>query len=195
MQMLCFESLKGLEQLVKATGDEELIRLWRYLQMSDHLYYMSVKGGGPGDVHCYFNPSGNPFDAFTVYSKVLSDLEARVMLELEKPELAAKRMLRRLPAGKGFTFFNEFDQPTEISVHNLEEFFSALEAVGLKSIRFHIKRGDFEGWLRHVVGDEKLADEIAHISSKSLSGRELRKRILGIVEARIMELKEMPVKS
>ncbi len=195
MQMLCFESLKGLEQLVKATGDEELIRLWRYLQMSDHLYYMSVKGGGPGDVHCYFNPSGNPFDAFTVYSKVLSDLEARVMLELEKPELAAKRMLRRLPAGKGFTFFNEFDQPTEISVHNLEEFYSALEAVGLKSIRFHIKRGDFEGWLRHVVGDEKLADEIAHISSKSLSGRELRKRILGIVEARIMELKEMPVKS
>ncbi len=195
MQMFCFESLKGLEQLVKATGDEELINLWRYLQMSDHLYYMSVKGGGPGDVHCYFNPSGNPLDAFTVYSRVLSDLEARVMLELEKPELSAKRILRRLPAGKGFTFFNEFDQPTEVTVHSLEKFCSALEAVDLKSIRFHMKRRDFERWLRHVVGDEKLADEIVHISNKSLSGRELRKRILSIVEARITELKEMPVKS
>ncbi len=117
------------------------------------------------------------------------------MLELEKPELSGKRILRRLPAGKGFTFFNELDQSTEMTVHSLEEFYSALEAVGLKSVRFHIKRGDFEGWLRHVVGDEKLADEIVHMSNKSLSSRELRKRFLGTVEARITELKEMPVKS
>jgi alpha-amylase len=155
---------------------------------------MSVKGGGPGDVHNYFNPCGNPVEAFAVYSKVLSDLEARVMSELEKPELSAKRILRRLPAGGGFTFFYAFDRPTEWTVHSLDEFYSTLEVVSLKSIRFHIKRGDFERWLRQVVGDQELADEMVEISNEKLTGKELRKRILGIVKARIGELKRRPVK-
>ncbi|MDH5532235.1 MAG: DUF5752 family protein [Candidatus Bathyarchaeota archaeon] len=194
MQTLCFESLRGLEQTVKATEDEDLLRLWRYLQISDHLYYMSIKGGGPGDVHCYFNPSGSPVEAFAVYSGVLSDLEARVMSELEKPELSAKRILRRLPAGGGFTFFHEFDQPSEWTVHSLDEFYSILKVVSFKSIRFHTKRGDFERWLRQVVGDEELADEMAEISNEKLSGKELRKRIVDVVKARIGELKKVPVK-
>jgi len=194
MQVLCFESLKGLEQPVKATEDEDLIKLWRYLQMSDHLYYMSIKGGGPGDVHCYFNPCGNPVEAFAVYSRVLSDLEARVTSELEKPELSAKRILRRLPAGRSFTFFHELDQPTEWSVHSLDEFYSILKVVSLSSIRFHTKRGDLERWLRQVVGDEELADEMAEISNEKLVGKKLRKRILGVVKARIRELKTMSVK-
>ncbi|NIR87192.1 alpha-amylase [Candidatus Bathyarchaeota archaeon] len=195
MQTFCFESLKGLEQPVKATEDEDLIRLWRYLQMSDHLYYMSIKGGGPGDVHCYFNPCGNPLEAFAVYSRVLSDLQARVMLELEKPELSAKRILRRLPAGRGFTFFYELDQPTEWTVHSLDEFCTTLKLVSLKSIRFHTKRGDFERWFRQVVGDEELADEMAEISKKKLIGKKLRKRILGAVKARIGKLKKMSDRS
>ncbi len=52
--------------------------------MSDHLYYLSLKGGGPGDVHSYFNPLSSPVEAFAVYSSVLSDFVARVMRELEK---------------------------------------------------------------------------------------------------------------
>jgi len=194
MQTLCFESLKGLEQPVKATEDEDLIRLWRYLQMSDHLYYISIKGGGPGDVHCYFNPCGSPIEAFAVYSRVLSDLETRVTSELEKPELSAKRILRRLPTGRGFTFFNKFDQPTEWTVQSLEEFYSTLKVVSPKSIRFHMKQGDFERWLRQVVGDEDLADKMAEISNKRLSGKEHRKIILDVVKTRIGELKKMSVK-
>jgi len=194
MQMACFESLKRLEQPVKATEDEDLTRLWRYLQMSDHLYYMSVKGGGPGDVHCYFNPCGNPIEAFAVYSSVLSDLEARVMSELEKPELSAKRILRRIPAGRGFTLFHELGQPTEWTAHSLDEFHSILKIASLKSIQFHMKRGDFERWLRQVLGDEELADKVANISNEKLRGEKLRKRILDVIETRIRELEEMPVR-
>ena len=51
MQNICYDVLKELEPLVKGIGDRDLIRLWRYLQVSDHLYYLSIKGGGPGDVH------------------------------------------------------------------------------------------------------------------------------------------------
>ncbi|MCK5562738.1 alpha-amylase, partial [Candidatus Bathyarchaeota archaeon] len=193
MQILSFESLKRLEQPVKATGDKDLIKLWRQLQMSDHLYYMSIKGGGPGDVHNYFNPSGNPIEAFAVFSRVLSDLESRVQLELEKPELAAKRILRQIPVGKGFTFFYKLGQPTDWTVHSLDDFYSALKDVAFKSIRFHLKRGDFERWLRQVVGDDKLADELVDVSKKKIKGRKLRKSVLDLVKARIKELKEMSI--
>jgi len=193
MQFHSFETLKRLKQPVKTAGDEDLIKLWRYLQMSDHLYYMSIKGGGPGDVHNYFNPSGNPIEAFAVFSRVLSDLESRVQLELEKPELISRRILRRIPVGKSFTFFYKLGQPTDWAVHSLDEFYSAIKVVDLKSIRFHLKRGDFERWLRQVVGDDKLADELVGVSKKKLKGRKLRKSVLDLVKARIKELKELSV--
>jgi len=193
MQNICYDSLKELEQLVKGIGDKTLIQLWRYLQLSDHLYYLSVKGGGPGEVHNYFSSMGSPVEAFAVYSRILSDLEARIRLELEKPELAAKRILRRLPAGMGFTFSYEFARSSGLTVHSIREFVSALKTVDVSSIRFHMERCDFERWLRHVVGDDKLADRIAKLnrSKRKLKGEGLRKRIIGVTERRIKQLRKV----
>jgi len=194
MQTICYESLKAMEPFVKGIGDEQLLKLWRYLQMSDHYYYMSIKGGGPGDVHSYFNPCGSPVEAFAMYSRILSDLEARITQELAKPELTAKRILRQLPAEKGFTFFTEFARPTKWTVHSLKEFQTSLKEVDVKSIQFHMERGDFARWIRQVVGDEKLADEIANLSDKKLAGDTLRKMILNTVKNRITELEQIAVK-
>jgi alpha-amylase len=193
MQNICYDSLKELEQLVKGIGDRDLIRLWRYLQMSDHLYYLSIKGGGPGDVHNYFSSMGSPVEAFAVYSRILSDLEARIRVELEKPELAAKRMLRRLPAGMGFTFSYEFARSSGLTVRSLNEFVSALKSIDVSSIQFHMERCDFQHWLRHVVGDDKLADEIEKISvsKKQLDGEALRRKVLAATERRIKQLKKI----
>jgi alpha-amylase len=192
MQTISYDSLKTLEQPVKAVADQDLLRLWRNLQMSDHLYYMSTKGGGPGDVHSYFNPCGSPIEAFTVYSKIASDLEARILRELEKPEHAMKRVLCRLPAGKGFTFFRDVAEPTETTVHSLDEFHAALKTIDPKVISFHMKRGDFDTWLRQVVGDEKLADRMAKLRKKRSSRKNLRKEVLKAVAGRIRELKPHP---
>jgi alpha-amylase len=190
MQNICYDSLKELEQLVKGIGDKELIRLWRYLQMSDHLYYLSIKGGGPGEVHNYFSPMGSPVEAFAVYSRILADLEARILVEKEKPELQAKRMLRRLPVGMGFTFSYEFARSSGITVRSLEEFYSTLKRIDASSIRFHMERGDFERWLRNVVGENKLADEMAKISgTHNKQGEALRKKVLAATEKRIKQLK------
>jgi alpha-amylase len=190
MQNICYDSLKELEQLVKGIGNKELIRLWRYLQMSDHLYYLSIKGGGPGEVHNYFSPMGSPVEAFAVYSRILADLEARILVEKEKPELQAKRMLRRLPVGMGFTFSYEFARSSGITVRSLEEFYSTLKRIDASSIRFHMERGDFERWLRNVVGENKLADEMAKISgARNKQGEALRKKVLAATEKRIKQLK------
>jgi alpha-amylase len=193
MQNICYDSLKELEQIVKGIGNKTLIQLWRYLQISDHFYYLSIKGGGPGDVHNYFSSMGSPVEAFAIFSRILSDLEARIRSELEKPELAAKRMLRRLPAGMGFTFSFEFARSSGLTVHSLDEFISALKTVDIISIYFHIERRDFERWLRHVIGDDKLAKQIAEVnqSKRKLKGEALRKKLLSITKRRIKRLKKV----
>jgi alpha-amylase len=198
MQWVCYNHIKQMEPLVKEIGDPDLIRLWRYLQTSDHLYYLSMKGGGPGDVHSYFNPLGSPIEAFTLYSSVLSDFEARIMLELEKPEWVARRTLQSFPDERGFTFFYEFARPAHLTVHSLGEFYSALKTVDVESIEFHTERGDFERWIRYVIGDRKLADQLKDVYKQKQSRESLRKRTLSIVERRIQELTaltKMPVAS
>lgn len=194
MQMVSYEFLKGLASLVNGIGDPELIRIWRYFQMSDHLYYMSTKGAGPGDVHSYFNPYESPIEAFVVYSRVLSDFEARILRELERPELAVKWVLRQLPAGKGFTFFYDFARPTTLTVHSLHEFYLALKKVDVRAIQFHMERGDFECWLRQVVGDDKLATQLTAVSKRKLSGEALRKQLLSVIAGRIRQLRSIAAK-
>jgi alpha-amylase len=159
--------------------------------MSDHLYYLSLKGGGPGDVHSYFNPLGSPIEAFAVYSGVLSDFEARVMRELEKPEWVARRILRLIPSERSFTFFYEFARPTQLTVQSLDEFLSALKTVDVKSIEFHTERGDFERWIRQVVGDDTLADKLRDLTDQGLMGKPLREKMAILVEQRIKELKTL----
>ena len=54
--------------------------LWRYLQTSDHFYYMSNKGGPDGDVHRYFRPFGSPYEAFIAYMNVLRGISVKAAL-------------------------------------------------------------------------------------------------------------------
>ncbi len=78
MQDEAFGKLYELSTKVKRTKDEDLIKKWRYLQTSDHFYYMCTKWFSDGDVHKYFNPYSSPYDAFINYMNVLSDLYIRV---------------------------------------------------------------------------------------------------------------------
>lgn len=71
--------LYELENDVIRSGDEELISDWRYLQSSDHLYYLSTKWLDDGDVHTYFSPYKSPYDAFLYYMNAIRDLRWRVM--------------------------------------------------------------------------------------------------------------------
>ena len=66
-----------LEDTVLSSNDEQLIDHWRKLQTSDHFYYMSTKWSADGDVHAYFSPYQSPFEAYRLYSIVLSDIAHR----------------------------------------------------------------------------------------------------------------------
>ena len=71
--------LYDLENDVIRSGDQELIKDWRYLQSSDLLYYLSTKWLDDGDVHTYFSPYSSPYDAFLYYMNTIRDMRWRVM--------------------------------------------------------------------------------------------------------------------
>lgn len=78
MQQEAADALYRLEDVVLRTGDEDLIRDWRLLQASDHLYYFSTKWFDDGDVHAYFSPYDSPYDGFLNYMNAVRDIRYRV---------------------------------------------------------------------------------------------------------------------
>lgn len=77
-QLESFERLRKLELQLKRLDDPILLKAWRYLQISDHVYYMSTKTGGTGEVHSYFSPFPSAELAYLTFSKAIGDLERRV---------------------------------------------------------------------------------------------------------------------
>ncbi|MFO7862659.1 MAG: glycoside hydrolase family 57 protein [Salinivirgaceae bacterium] len=73
-----FEKLYSLWKIVRSKDDPDLLRDWRYLQTSDHFYYMCTKWFSDGDVHKYFNPYGSPYEAYINFMNVLSDFKIRL---------------------------------------------------------------------------------------------------------------------
>jgi alpha-amylase len=78
MQASAITALYGLEQKILGTGDLGLIEDWRKLQTSDHFYYMCTKWFNDGDIHAYFSPYNNPYDAFIAFMNAYHDLRFRL---------------------------------------------------------------------------------------------------------------------
>jgi alpha-amylase len=89
IQQDAFDTLSGLEPLLKKIGDPLLLKCWRMLQTSDHFYYMSTKKGDDGVVHTYFSPYPSPYEAFINYMNVLSDFT--LILERKSKAIEAKQ--------------------------------------------------------------------------------------------------------
>jgi alpha-amylase len=60
-----------------ASGDKAIIAAWGALQSSDHLYWMSTKGGSDGQVTSYFSPYRNPQAAYESFMAALENLGKR----------------------------------------------------------------------------------------------------------------------
>lgn len=63
---------------IDKTKMAEVYKTWRYLQTSDHFYYMSTKYWADGDIHAYFSPYDSPYDAYINYMNVLNDFKQQL---------------------------------------------------------------------------------------------------------------------
>lgn len=73
-----FDQIYDLEEKVREVDDLNFWIDWRYLQTSDHFYYMCTKWFSDGDVHKYFNHYDSPYEAYMNYVNVLSDFRIRL---------------------------------------------------------------------------------------------------------------------
>jgi len=78
MQTSAIQALYELGDRIQATGDWELVEDWRRLQTSDHFYYMCTKWFSDGDIHAYFSPYENPYDAYIAFMNAYHDLKFRL---------------------------------------------------------------------------------------------------------------------
>lgn len=78
MQASSIGALYDLEHAILGSDDAQLIDDWRKLQTSDHFYYMCTKWFNDGDIHAYFSPYENPYEAFIAFMNTYHDLRYRL---------------------------------------------------------------------------------------------------------------------
>ena len=101
IQRISFDALSKLYPLVKNSSNSKLMKEYRYLQCSDHFYYMCTKESQAGAVHDSVNHYHSSYEAFKNYLNVLNDLEvqiknaARKRIESVDYEVREKERVRR----------------------------------------------------------------------------------------------------
>jgi alpha-amylase len=90
LQKEAFDKLYLLSELVDKSDDPKIKIDWKYLQASDHFYYMSTKFFSDRPTYSYVNPYDSPYDAFINYMNVLSDFTIRVKKDSEEKKNSGK---------------------------------------------------------------------------------------------------------
>jgi alpha-amylase len=177
MQWAYYTNIRRLEPLVKETDDEEFLKIWRYFQTSDNLYYMFTAGGAPGEVHSYFSPFNSPIDAFVTAQAAILDFENRVRLATAT-------------ANEPFLFYTGVGEScfTGMIVWSLKGLESALRKISTKSLEFHNRRGDFEKWAEKSLNDKMLKEKLKNIRFSKMKGEKLRNLLVEAVKERFNEL-------
>lgn len=191
LQRESFERLHHLRYIAWSLPKQSWRRVWKLLSISDHLYYMSTKAGGSGEVHAYFSHFATAHEAYATYLEVVSDFEARATEALLECERARLRYAwtRSVPVGQEFFFYEADGKPTHVSARSMLEFVDALMKLPALVARYHQERGDFASWVESVVGDSTLAREL-RVLGASQDPEETKLRVLQAVEARKKEIFE-----
>jgi hypothetical protein len=104
-----------------------------------------------------------------------------------KEEVNSK-ILRTFPREKAFYFFTSIGNYTGESATSLKEFMEKINQVNMKSLEFHLYRGDFEKWITEVLDDKKLAEDVGKLQKTNPLGDHLRNQLHTIVSKRYQQL-------
>ncbi|HID42491.1 MAG TPA: hypothetical protein EYP30_01735 [Archaeoglobaceae archaeon] len=125
---------------------------------------MYTEEGPSGIVHGYFSQQ-YPFEVFSTYTRILSDLYTRCSRKLKEPYRSAAYILRILPPEKAFHYYQNGGY-TGLSAHSPEEFYETLEILNNGSFRFHSSGKDFIRWLKYEIGDNILSEMFNNMERK-----------------------------
>ena len=100
----------------------------------------------------------------------------------------ATQILSEVKPENAFLFYLSDGVSTGNSAQNLSQLFEMIKTVEIKSIEFHLQRGDFEKWIRYL-GDNILAMQIAKVRKMPLEGEKVREKVVDVIGKRIIKLK------
>jgi hypothetical protein len=103
---------------------------------------------------------------------------------------SAQRILRKLPRENAFYFFTSIGNYTGVSADSLEEFVKKILEVNVKSLEFHLYRGDLQKWVEGTLEDKALSEEIIKLQQSKPVGNELRDDLYLIVSKHYEKLKK-----
>lgn len=104
------------------------------------------------------------------------------------------RILGTVVYDKAFFFYTDIAQPTGDCAVSLVDLCSRMNTTVPESLTFHLKRGDFEKWIREVIGDSELADRINKLKKLKTtwkSDKTTKRKLCSAVEYRVTELQEL----
>jgi len=188
MQQDSFRRLCELWHAVRVLPHRGWARVWRLLSTSDHFYYMSTKGGGPGEVHAYFSHYPSATAAYANYLDVLADFETRVFDELAGCEKARLRYAwsRSVPAGQEFVLYWGAGSPVGAVARSALELQNLAAGLPAGVVHYHLHRGDFASWFEFVVGDHEFARRLRELHTES--EEESKEAFLRLLEERRREI-------
>jgi len=111
-------------------------------------------------------------------------------LENESTELSQldiKEILRTIPHNKAFFFYRDIEKPIGQIATSLIDFRSKINIVPSSSLAFHMKRKDFENWIRKIIRDPELAMRISNINPNDF---DLKMKLYSTINTRVKELRE-----
>lgn len=174
MQEAALKEIYAIENEIKEYGTPQMIDEWRKLQVSDHFYYMCTKWFSDGDVHKYFNPYDNPYEAFVTFMNALTDLKQRLnYIKKNRTNFMSKNLLNEVPAGK------EFYCKDGKVFRKMEEMARQIRKLDKDTYGHHVneQKNDFANWTEHVIGDAVLASKIRRAQNQTTMARIINSRV------------------
>ena len=98
------------------------------------------------------------------------------------------RILKTVSREKAFYFFTSIGNYTGESAASLKEFMDKINEVNVKSLEFHLYRGDFEKWIAEVLQDMELAGDVKRLQRFNFTGDTLRNQLGTTVSRRLKRL-------
>jgi len=104
------------------------------------------------------------------------------------------RMLANVLHDKAFFFYEDLGKPTGDFAVSLSDLCTKINAVPPKSLAFHLKRGDFENWVKEAIGDSELASRIGKLKNLKTTwkgDKAMRRKLQTTVTDRVAELQHL----
>ena len=81
--------------------------------------------------------------------------------------------LKEAPKGKYFYVHNG------MTIKNLDELSVAIDLMDIKIFEYHVNndKNDFSNWVKEIIKEKKLAEELLNIKSKTASAERIKKYI------------------